>query len=83
MAKLTYKERKKMSPNSFVFSKMKNKKNPAGESAYPINDIAHGRAALQMGAKFASPSQLATIKKKVHKKFPSIGKHKFKVVKKK
>lgn len=43
---------------------------------YPIDTEARGRAALSYGARFASPEQLATIKKKVHARYPSIGKDK-------
>lgn len=71
MAKLTTAHRKnllKQSKSNFVFPG----KGP-GAGSYPINDPEHGRKALQLGAKFASPSQLATIKRKVHAKFPSIG----------
>ncbi len=40
---------------------------------YPINDENHGRAALSM-AHYASPAEQATIKRKVHAKYPGIGK---------
>ena len=40
---------------------------------FPLNDENHGRAALSM-AHYASPAEQATIKRKVHAKFPGIGK---------
>lgn len=51
---------------------------PGGEFAlpgrrYPIPDENHGRAALSM-AHYASPSEQRTIRAKVHRKFPGIGK---------
>lgn len=46
-----------------------------GAGSYPIPDEAHARNALARGAQHASPSELATINRKVHSKFPSIGKN--------
>lgn len=68
MAVLTTKQRKALPKSKFVFPA----KAP-GPGSYPVPDPAHARAALQMGAKFASPNALSTIKAKVGKKFPSIG----------
>ena len=45
-----------------------------GAGSYPIPDAAHARNALARGAQHASPSELAMIKRKVHAKFPGIGK---------
>ncbi len=39
---------------------------------YPISDENHARNALARGAQFASPTELARIKRKVKEKFPSI-----------
>jgi hypothetical protein len=41
---------------------------------YPIENAAHARNALARAAQHASPAEQATISRKVHKKFPSIGK---------
>jgi len=51
---------------------------PGGEFAlpgrrYPIHDESHARAALSM-AHYASPAEQAEIKRKVHAKYPGIGK---------
>lgn len=40
---------------------------------FPIHDESHARAALSM-AHYASPAEQATIKRKVHAKYPGIGK---------
>ena len=49
-----------------------------GSGSYPIPDAAHARNALARGAQHASPAELATIKRKVHERFPSIGgEHRF------
>jgi len=39
---------------------------------YPIHDEAHARAALSRGAQHASPEELATIKRKVKARYPTI-----------
>ena len=40
---------------------------------YPIDTAARARNALARGAQNATPSELATIKAAVHRKFPGIG----------
>ncbi|HDG97979.1 MAG TPA: hypothetical protein ENG73_07405 [Desulfobacterales bacterium] len=72
MARLSYKQRVKMTKKSFAFPEKKTKKNPAGRGAYPINDEEHARAALRYGARYLSPSELARLKRKIHRKFPNI-----------
>jgi hypothetical protein len=69
MAKLSTEKRKKLKSSSFVFPE---------DRSYPINDIEHGRKALQLGKKAQnagnlSASDYATIKRKVHAKYPTIG----------
>ena len=61
MAKLNAAMRRSLKPNQFAL--------PSGR--FPIPDENHGRAALSM-AHNASPSDQATIKKKVAAKFPDI-----------
>lgn len=41
--------------------------------SYPIQDIEHGRKALQLDHN-APPAERAKIEAKVHRKYPSIGK---------
>lgn len=43
-----------------------------GSGAYPIDTEGRARSALSRGAANASPSELATIKAKVHSKYPDI-----------
>jgi hypothetical protein len=63
MTKLTTERRKELPSQEFAL--------PGGR--YPIPEENHGRAALSM-AHYASPAEQAIIKRKVHAKFPDIGK---------
>lgn len=63
MAKLTYKQRKKLPKDEFVFPKKR---------AYPIDTIGRARNALARVAQNGSPSEIAKVKSAVHKKYPSI-----------
>ncbi len=49
-------------------------KKEGGKGGYPINDAAHARNALSRVSQFGSPSEKATVRAKVHTKFPAIGK---------
>jgi hypothetical protein len=62
VTRLTTERRKELPSQEFAL--------PGGR--YPIPDASHGRAALSM-AHYASPAEQATIKRKVHAKFPGIG----------
>jgi hypothetical protein len=62
MAKLSTKKRERLKSSSFALKK---------DRAYPINDLAHGRAALRL-LHNATPSQQGSIKKAVYKKYPSL-----------
>ena len=63
MSKLNAAARRALKPSQFALPE---------KEAYPISNVSHGRAALSM-AHNASPSEQATIKNKVHDKFPQIG----------
>lgn len=63
MAELTTAARKKLPSKAFALP---------GER-YPIHDEAHARNALARAAQFASPAEQATIRRKVHARFPNIG----------
>lgn len=63
MSRLTPHARGVLSSSEFIFPEKR---------AYPIPNKAHARLALADGAKDATPSQDATIKRAVHKKFPGI-----------
>lgn len=41
---------------------------------YPISDKVHARNALARVSQFGSPAQKATVRAKVHKKYPGMGK---------
>ena len=63
MAKLTTKARKAIPTKNFALPGRR----------YPINDPAHARNALARAAQNATPAEQATIRRKVHAKYPSIG----------
>lgn len=68
MAKLTTAARKALPKTEFAL--------PGGR--YPINDPNHARNALARASANATPAEQATIRRKVHERFPSIGgDHKF------
>ena len=48
----------------------------AGSGSYPIPDAAHAGAALSRASANATPAERAEIRRKVHEKFPDIGKSK-------
>lgn len=61
MTRLTTERRKELPSDEFAL--------PGGH--YPINDIEHGRKALQLDHN-ASPAERKVIEAKVHAKYPSI-----------
>jgi hypothetical protein len=67
MAKLTAKARKQIPTGEFAL---------AGRR-YPIEDKSHARNALARVAQHGSSSEKATVRAKVHAKYPDIGEHKF------
>jgi hypothetical protein len=48
----------------------------AGAGSYPIPDASHARNALARVAQHGSAAQQAAVRRKVHAKFPDIGKKK-------
>lgn len=62
MARLKAAQRKKLKSSQFALPEKK---------GYPINDIGHGRKAIQL-AGHASPTDQKRIKAAVKRKFPSI-----------
>lgn len=65
MAKLTSKKRNSLPKSDFALP---------GKRAYPVPDASHARNALARAAQHATPAERATISRKVHAKFPGIGK---------
>ncbi len=72
MAKLTYSQRKGMPQSEFALPS----KRHGGKGGYPIEDKAHARNALARVAQHGSAAEKATVRTKVHRKFPDIGKRK-------
>ena len=64
MAKLTTKGRNAIKTSNFALP---------GKRAYPVEDAAHARNALSRVSQFGNSSEKATVRAKVHAKFPGIG----------
>lgn len=62
--KLTYAARKKIKGKNFALPGRR----------YPIEDAAHGRNALARVSQHGTPEEKAIVRRKVHAKYPSIGK---------
>jgi hypothetical protein len=62
--KLSNKSRNNLPKSVFAFP---------GKRSFPLNDSAHARNALAR-AHFLSPTEQSLLRRKVHKKFPGIGK---------
>ena len=77
MAQISYSARKSLPKSEFALPSKKTAANPAGKGAYPIDTANRARDALSRASANASPAEQATIRRKVHAKFPSIGDHKF------
>lgn len=65
MAKLTSKQRKNLPSRDFA---------EPGKRKYPIENKSHARNALARVAQHGNSEEKHIVEKKVHKKFPSIGK---------
>lgn len=74
MAKLTAKARQKLSSSQFALPGRGKGKGGKGSGSYPIPDKSHARNALARVSQHGTPSEKATVRAKVHRKFPSIGK---------
>lgn len=44
-----------------------------GSGSYPIPDAGHAKAALSFVSRYGSSSEKATVRRKVHSKFPGMG----------
>lgn len=69
MAVLTAADRKALPKKSFALPS----KREGGKGGYPIPDASHARNALSRVSQFGSSSEKATVRAKVHAKFPGIG----------
>lgn len=70
---ITTAERKRLPSSEFALPGKGAGASGKGPGSYPIDTPARARNALARGAQHASPGELATIKRKVHAKFPDIG----------
>jgi hypothetical protein len=70
MARLTAAQRKAMPKSEFALPGKKE----GGKGGYPINNPSHARNALARVAQHGTPAEKATVKAKVHAKYPGIGK---------
>lgn len=70
---LKMKDRKKLKDSSFALPGKGEGAGGKGSGSYPIPDEGHARSALRLRHN-ASPAQQAVIVRKVHQKFPNIGK---------
>jgi hypothetical protein len=73
MARITAAKRKSLPSSEFALPGKGTGASGKGPGAYPIDTPGRARNALARGAQHASPSELATIKRKVHARYPSIG----------
>jgi len=64
---LSYKQRKRLQPQSFVFPK---------ERKYPIHDLAHARNALARVAAHGTQEEQRKVKAAVYNKYPSLKREK-------
>lgn len=65
MAKLTYKQRKKLPRGAFVYPE-------APRDGYPINDLAHARNALARVSAHGTPAEKAKVRAAVYRKYPEL-----------
>jgi hypothetical protein len=70
MAKLTAVLRKKIPGSDFALPGKRSKS--GGKGGYPIEDASHARNALSRVSTFGSPAEKATVRRKVHAKYPKI-----------
>lgn len=73
MAVLSAKGRKHIKKSNFAIPKKAPK-----SGSYPIHDISHARNALARVSQHGTPSEKATVRRKVYKKYPSLRKNKAK-----
>lgn len=69
---LTAEQRQNMPRSDFALPGKGEGPKGSGSGSYPIDTIGRARNALARGAQHASPSELATIRRKVKAKYPSI-----------
>ncbi len=70
--RITYAQRKALPSSKFALPGKGEGAGGKGPGSYPIDTPARARNALARGAQHASPGELATIKRKVKARYPSI-----------
>jgi len=73
MARLTTKGRKALPSSDFALPGKGSGPTGKGAGSYPIPDAAHARNALARVSQHGSSAEKATVRRKVHAKFPDIG----------
>ena len=74
MAVLSAGERQKLPKKSFALPGKGEGPKGAGAGSYPIPDASHARNALARVSQHWTSAEKATVRAKVHSKFPNIGK---------
>jgi hypothetical protein len=74
MAVLTMAARKKIPSSKFALPGKGKGPSGKGAGSYPIQDKAHARNALSRVAQHGTPSEKATVRAKVKRRYPEIGK---------
>jgi hypothetical protein len=69
---ITARQRQKLPATDFALPGKGTGKGGKGPGSYPVDTPGRARSALSRGAQHASPSELATIKRKVRQKYPGI-----------
>jgi hypothetical protein len=66
MAKLTYKQKKRLPKSAFAL--------PTGryDGSYPIHDIAHARCALARVSAHGTPAEKAAVRRAVYARYPEL-----------
>lgn len=73
MAKLSAWKRKKMPSSDFALPGKGEGPSGKGSGSYPIPDASHARNALARVSQHGTSAEKATVRAKVHAKFPGIG----------
>jgi hypothetical protein len=71
--RLTASERQHLPKSDFALPGKGAGPKGAGSGSYPIPDASHARNALARVSQHGSPAQKATVRAKVHAKYPDIG----------
>jgi len=72
MARITASKRQSLKSSQFALPGKGTGKGGKGPGSYPIDTRKRARNALARGAQHASSGELATIRRKVHAKYPGI-----------